>query len=70
MTQSLNQNEKNMDNVEKILETIKQAAQPVSAGQIVELSGLDRKEVDKAMKKLKTTGAITSPKNCYWEPAK
>lgn len=59
-----------MDNVEKILETIKQAAQPVSAGQIVELSGLDRKEVDKAMKKLKTTGAITSPKNCYWEPAK
>ena len=59
-----------MDNVEKILETIKQAAQPVSAGQIVELSGLDRKEVDKAMKKLKTEGKITSPKNCYWEPAK
>jgi len=59
-----------MDTVEKVLETIKQAGQPVSAGQIVEKSGLDRKEVDKAMKKLKTTGAISSPKNCYWEPAK
>ncbi len=59
-----------MDNVEIVLETIKKAAQPVSAGQIVEKSGLDRKEVDKAMKKLKTSGAISSPKNCYWEPAK
>ena len=59
-----------MDTVEKILETIKNAGQPVSAGQVVEMSGLDRKEVDKAMKKLKTSGAITSPKNCYWEPAK
>ncbi len=59
-----------MDPVEKVLETIKKAGTPVSAGQIVELSGLDRKEIDKAMKKLKASGAITSPKNCYWEPAK
>jgi hypothetical protein len=59
-----------MDTVEKVLETIKNAGQPVSAGQIVDMSGLDRKEVDKAMKKLKTAGTITSPKNCYWEPAK
>ncbi len=59
-----------MDTVEKIFETIKNAGEPVSAGQIVEKSGLDRKEVDKAMKKLKTTGRISSPKNCYWEPAK
>lgn len=59
-----------MDTVEKIFETIKNAGEPVSAGQIVEKSGLDRKEVDKAMKKLKATGRISSPKNCYWEPAK
>jgi hypothetical protein len=59
-----------METTEKILETIRKAGNPVSAGQIVELSGLDRKEVDKAMKKLKTEGKITSPKNCYWEPAK
>ena len=59
-----------MDTTEKVLDTIKKAGQPVSAGQIVEMSGLDRKEVDKAMKKLKTAGTISSPKNCYWEPAK
>jgi GTP-sensing pleiotropic transcriptional regulator CodY len=59
-----------MDTTEQVFETIKNAEAPVSAGQIVEKSGLDRKEVDKAMKKLKTTGRISSPKNCYWEPAK
>jgi hypothetical protein len=59
-----------MDTTEQVFDTIKTAGQPVSAGQIVEKSGLDRKEVDKAMKKLKTSGRISSPKNCYWEPAK
>ncbi|MCX6303442.1 MAG: MarR family transcriptional regulator [Bacteroidetes bacterium] len=59
-----------MELAEKVLSAIVQAGKPVSAGQIVELSGLDRKEVDKGMKKLKTEGKITSPKNCYWEPAK
>jgi predicted membrane GTPase involved in stress response len=38
------------------------------AGKIVELTGLDRKEVDKAMKALKADGAIESPKMCYWQP--
>lgn len=59
-----------MDTTEKVLDTIKKAGKPVSAGQIVEISGIERKEVDKAMKKLKTEGKITSPKNCFWEPAK
>jgi transcription initiation factor TFIIIB Brf1 subunit/transcription initiation factor TFIIB len=59
-----------MESTEKVFATIRKAGVPVSAGQIVEMSGLDRKEVDKAMKKLKTEGKISSPKNCYWEPAK
>jgi predicted Zn-ribbon and HTH transcriptional regulator len=59
-----------METVEKIFSVIQKAGAPVSVGQIVELSGIDRKEVDKAMKKLKTSGRISSPKNCYWEPAK
>lgn len=42
----------------------------MKAGEIAEASGLDKKEVDKAMKTLKTEGKITSPKNCYWEPAR
>ncbi|MDO4512266.1 MAG: transcriptional regulator [Bacteroidales bacterium] len=54
----------------KVLETMKQAGQPLNAGKIAELSGLDRKEVDKAMKELKAEGAIVSPVRCKWEPAK
>jgi biotin operon repressor len=59
-----------MDSTEKILAVMQKEGTALSAGKIAELSGLDRKEVDKAMKKLKTTGLIVSPKNCYWEPKK
>ncbi|MCK9521917.1 MAG: MarR family transcriptional regulator [Proteobacteria bacterium] len=54
---------------EKVLATMKKAAEPLNAGKVTELSGLDRKEVDKAMKALKEEGKIVSPKRCYWQPA-
>jgi biotin operon repressor len=54
----------------KIIEAMKAAQKPLSAGQIAELLGVDRKLVDKAMKNLKTEAKIVSPKNCFWEPAK
>lgn len=50
-----------MDAKEKVLATMKEAGQPLNAGKIAELSGLDRKEVDAAMKQLKAEGAIVSP---------
>lgn len=59
-----------MDAQEKVLEVIKAAGEPLNAGKVTELSGLDRKDVDKAMKSLKDSGAIVSPKRCYWEAAK
>jgi len=45
-----------METIEKVLDAIKNAGSPVNAGKVVELTGLDRKEVDKAMAKLKTNG--------------
>lgn len=59
-----------MEVKEKVLTAMKEAGVPLNAGKVAELSGLDRKEVDKAMKQLKEEGAIVSPKRCYWEPAK
>ncbi len=59
-----------METKEQILEAMKQAGMPLNAGKIVELTGLDRKEVDKAMKVLKTEELIVSPKRCFWEPKK
>ena len=53
----------------KVLETMKAAGAPLTAGKIAELSGLDRKDVDKAMKELKAEGAIVSPVRCKWAPA-
>ncbi len=58
-----------METKEKVLETMKNAGEPLNAGKIAELSGLDRKEVDKAMKQLKDEGTIVSPKRCFWQPA-
>ncbi len=53
-----------------ILEVLKKESEPLNAGRITELTGLDRKEVDKAMKALKDEELIVSPKRCYWEPKK
>ena len=52
-----------------VLETMKKAGVPLNAGKIAELSGLDRKAVDKAMADLKKEGLIVSPVRCKWEPA-
>lgn len=56
-----------MDNIEKVLETMKNAGKPLKSGEICEMSGLDKKEVDKAMKSLKVERRIVSPKESYWE---
>lgn len=58
-----------MDTKEKVLETMKKAGTPLNAEKIAEISGIDRKDVDKAMKQLKEDGAIVSPKRCFWQPA-
>lgn len=59
-----------METKEKVLQVMREAGEPVNAGKIAELGGIDRKEVDKAMKLLKEDGAIVSPVRCKWEPAK
>ena len=54
---------------EQILEAMKNAGEPLNAGKIAELTGLDRKVVDKAMAEMKKDGSIVSPVRCKWEPA-
>lgn len=59
-----------MSDKEIVLETMKKAGEPINAGKVAEMSGLDRKVVDKAFNELKKEGAIVSPVRCKWEPAK
>ncbi len=56
-----------MEPKELVLEVIKKDGNPLNAGKIVELTGLERKVVDKAMDQLKKEEAIVSPKRCYWQ---
>lgn len=55
---------------EQVLDAMRKAGEPLNAGKIAEIAGADKKEVEKAMTKLKASGAIVSPKRCFWEPAK
>jgi len=59
-----------MSQAETVLATLTQAGKPLKAGEISEISGLDKKEVEKAMKELKAEEKIVSPKRCFWEPQK
>jgi biotin operon repressor len=58
-----------MEIADKVLEVMRKAGEPLNAGKVAELGGLDRKAVDKAMDQLKKDGKIVSPKRCYWSPA-
>ncbi|MEI6062432.1 MAG: HTH domain-containing protein [Bacteroidota bacterium] len=55
-----------MNTEDQIIETLKLSDKPMSAGQIAEKTGLDRKIVDKSMAKLKTEEKIISPQRCFW----
>ena len=57
-----------MNEKELILEDMKKAGEPISAGKVAELTGLDRKVVDKAFVEMKKDGSIISPVRCKWEP--
>ena len=46
---------------QKIIETLKSAGKALKAGEIAELSGLDKKEVDKAIKVLKSDNKLSLP---------
>lgn len=56
-----------MKEKEIILETLNNANEPLTASKIAELTGLDKKIVDKVFNELKKEGLIISPVRCKWE---
>jgi predicted transcriptional regulator len=59
----------NMSVKEQVLDIIKASPNPLSAGEVEKLSGLERKAIDKAFTELKKENAIVSPIRCKWEAA-
>jgi Mn-dependent DtxR family transcriptional regulator len=53
---------------EEVLEAMKKAGKPLKTQEIADMLGVEKKEVDKIVKKLKKEGKITSPKRCYYAP--
>jgi len=57
-----------MDDEKKVMDAFSAAGKPLGAKDVAEITGLDKKVVDKVIKKLKTEEKIHSPKKCYYEP--
>ena len=58
-----------LEEKEAVLEAMRKAGEPLNAGKVAELTGLDRKVVGKVFTALKKEGLIVSPVRCKWEPA-
>ncbi len=55
---------------EKILEILKNSGKPMKSAELAAESGLDKKDVDKALKELKKNGLVNCPKTCYYSTVK
>ena len=56
-----------MDSKELVYKTLAGAGKPLRNSEIAELSGLDKKLVEKAIKQLNTENKVFSPVRCFWQ---
>ena len=55
-----------MESKDAIIKAMEKSGKPMKGGEIAEASGVDKKEVDKLIKKLVAEGKINSPQRCYY----
>ena len=56
-----------MEIQEKIIEAFKKAGKAMRPGEIAEAAGLEKKDVEKAIKQMKAADTIYSPKRCFYD---
>lgn len=56
-----------MDKKEKIIKTFEEVGKPLKPGELAEKSGIEKEEVSKLIKEMKTEGLIYSPKRCFYD---
>lgn len=59
-----------MDTEAKVYEILANSEKPLKGAQISEMAGIDREDVNKAIKALKNAGKIESPKACFYRAIK
>ena len=57
------------DNKEIVFKAFKSASKPLKAGEVVDMTGIDKTEVSKIIKTLQKEGRLFSPKNCFYAPS-
>ena len=55
-----------METQEIVIRTLKASGKPMKSAEIASAAGIDKAEVDKAIKSLKKEDKILSPKVCYY----
>ena len=53
-----------------VIKTLKAANKPLRPGEIAELAGINKNEVEKAISELKKEDRIYSPKRCFYDVKK
>lgn len=56
-----------MEPKEKIIKAFENAGKPMRPGEVAEMAGLEKKDAEKAIKKLKDEGVLFSPKRCFYD---
>jgi DNA-binding IscR family transcriptional regulator len=57
-----------MDTKALVMKVLKESDKPLKSAEIAEKAGIDKAEVDKAIKNLKKEDKISSPRVCYYSP--
>jgi len=57
------------DNENLVLKAFVDAGKPLRPGDVAKATGIDKTDVSKAIKALKTAGKIHSPKRCFYAPS-
>ena len=56
-----------MEIKELVLDTLKRSSTPLKSGDVAEMTGQDKAQVDKAIKALVKEEKVFSPKRCFYE---
>jgi hypothetical protein len=56
-----------MDTKDIVLQTMQKAGKALRPGELAEMAGVEKKDVEKAIKALNTEGKVFSPVRCFWQ---
>ncbi len=56
-----------METTDKVIKALKDSGKPMRAGEIADASGIDKKEVEKAIKQLVKVDKVHSPIRCFYD---